>query len=131
MVLVDTSVWIDFLGGKRTSEAEALSGLLKEEVSLVFTGILLQELLQGCSVEREASQIETYFEPFIEITPQRSSYRLAAKLYRDCRKKGYAIRSSVDCLVAACAIENECRILHRDRDYTHIGKVSDLQIFSL
>lgn len=129
MVLVDTGVWIDFLAGRATREVAALVSLLEEEETICFTGCILQELMQGCSHDAAATKVEKHFEPFIEIVPHRSSYRLAARIFRDCRRQGYTIRSSVDCLIAACALESGCRVLHRDRDFHFMEKVCGLKIF--
>ncbi|MFV0337060.1 MAG: PIN domain nuclease [Chthoniobacterales bacterium] len=96
---MDTSVWIDFLAGRRISEVERMFSLLEDERTIVYTGFILLELLQGCADDRGANAIESHFEPFIEIFPQRSTYRLAAKIFRDCRRCGYTIRSSADCLL--------------------------------
>lgn len=128
MVLVDTGVWIDFLAGRATPEVSVVVSLLEEKETVSYTGQILQELMQGCPDERDAQTIEEHFEPFIEIFPQRSSYRLAARIYRDCRKQGYTIRSSIDCLIAACAIENDCQVHHKDRDFTFIEEVCGLKI---
>ena len=128
MVLVDTSVWIDFFAGRKASQVTTLISLLDREETIAFTGFILQELLQGCPDQVAANTIESHFAPFVEIFPQRSSYRLAAKLYRDCRKKGRTIRSSMDCLIAACAMEHDCLIHHKDRDFTHLEKVCNLKV---
>lgn len=126
MVLIDTSAWIDFLTGR--PGGQCVDDVLAREETVAYTGVILQELLQGCPDEHCAAVIEKRFTPFIEIFPQRSTYRLAAKIYRDCRSRGYTIRSSTDSLIAACAIEQECPILHRDRDYSFIGKVFPLKL---
>ncbi len=128
MVLVDTGVWIDFLAGRTTPEVSIVVSLLKEDETVSYTGQILQELMQGCPDETEAKTIEVHFEPFIELFPQRSSYRLAGKIYRDCRKQGYTIRSSVDCLIAACAIESDCQVHHKNRDFHFIEEVCGLKI---
>ena len=128
MVLVDTSVWIDFLSGRYTPEVEVLVSLVEEEETLCFTGFILQELLQGCSDDAVARSVEQHFQPFLEIFPQRSTYRLAGKIFRDCRKRGYTIRSSVDCLIAACALENGSPVHHCDRDFKFIQEVCGLKI---
>lgn len=128
MVLVDTGVWIDFLAGRSTPEVSTVVSLLEENETISYTGQILQELLQGCPDEPDAQTIEAHFEPFIELFPRRSSYRLAAKIYRDCRKQGYTIRSSVDCLIAACAMENDCQVHHKDRDFKFIEEVCGLKI---
>jgi len=129
MVLVDTGVWIDFLAGKQTPEADVVCSLLEREETLAFTGSILQELMQGCSDEAEADAIEKHFLPFIELFPRRSSYKLAAKIFRDCRKKGFVIRSSIDCLISACALEHDCSVHHKDRDFAFIQEVCGLKIY--
>ena len=129
MVLVDTGVWIDFLAGKQTSEVDIVFSLLEREETLAFTGSILQELMQGCSDELEATAIEKHFLSFIELFPQRSSYKLAAKIFRDCRKKGFIIRSPVDCLISACAMEHDCFVHHKDRDFSFIQKVCGLKVY--
>lgn len=128
MVLVDTSVWIDFLAGRTTPEVDIVDSLLEDEETICYTGSILQELMQGCSDDATATTIETHFEPFIEVFPQRSSYILAAKIFRDCRKHGYTIRSSVDCLIAACAFEHDCHVHHKDRDFKFIQEVCGLKV---
>ena len=131
MVLVDTGVWIDFLAGRQTPEVDVVFALLEREETLVFTGSILQELMQGCRKETEAAAIEEHFLPFIEIFPQRSSYKLAARIFRDCRTSGFTIRSSVDCLIAACAIESDCLVHHKDRDFSFIEKVCGLKVYKV
>jgi predicted nucleic acid-binding protein len=131
MVLADTSVWIDFLAGRNTEEVEKLVSLLENEESIGFTAQILQELMQGCRDEDQAAKIEASFEPFIELLPQRSTYRLAARIFRDCRKKGYAIRSSIDCLIAACSLEADCPIHHKDRDFTFMKNVCGIKLLEL
>jgi predicted nucleic acid-binding protein len=130
MVLVDTGVWIDFLCGRKTKESDIVASLLEQEETLAFTGMILQELMQGCSGEKDAVAIEKHFLPFIEIFPQRGTYKLAAKIYGDCRNRGFTIRSSVDCLIAACAIEQNCSVLHRDRDFSIIAEVCGLKVYN-
>ena len=127
MILIDTGVWIDFLAGRQTPEAEVVFSILNEEESIAFASVILQELMQGCATDSDANTIENHFEPFIELFPQRSTYKLAAKIFRDCRSKGYTIRSSVDCLIAACALEHDCFVHHKDRDFAFIEKVCGLK----
>jgi len=129
MVLIDTGVWIDFLAGRKTAEAGVLSSLLEREESLAYTGAILQELMQGCSRTADADAIEKHFSAFVEIFPQRSTYRLAAEIYRNCRSRGFTIRSSTDCLIAACAIEYNCPVHHRDRDFSFIENVCRLKVY--
>jgi predicted nucleic acid-binding protein len=129
MVLLDTDVWIDFPAGKRTAEVDTVISLLEREEAIAFTGLILQELMQACSNEAEADAIEERFAPFIELFPERSSYKLAAKIFRDCRKRGLVIRSSIDCLISPCALEHDCAVHHRDCDFAAIQKVCGVKIY--
>jgi predicted nucleic acid-binding protein len=85
--------------------------------------------MQGCSNAADSDAIEERFTPFVELFPERSSYKLAAKIFRDCRQRGFAIRSSIDCLISACALEHDCAVHHRDRDFVAIQKVCGLKIY--
>jgi len=127
MILVDTSVWIDFFKGDETPEVARLEDLIGSEESITYSGIILQELFQGVSSSRQRKLIEDYFSPFFELFPQKSTYLLAARLYRESRSNGHPIRSSIDCLISALAIENNCKLLHKDRDFDYIEEISRLR----
>ena len=128
MTLVDTGVWIDFFRGVQSQKVSTLLELFETDQTICFTGVVLQELMQGCKTEHQAHSIEVHFAPYIEIFPQRSTYRLAAKIYRDCRSHGYTVRSAIDCLVAACALEVGCEVHHQDRDYDYIQEICRLRV---
>lgn len=130
MLLVDTSVWIDFLKDKNTEQVDYLVKNLEEE-TILYTGIILQELLQGISSARKRKLLEESFNPFVEVFPSRNTYKLAADLFRKSRANGHQLRSSVDCLIAACCIEQKSSILEDDRDYKYIAKVSPLKRIKL
>lgn len=127
MVLVDTSVWIDFFADRRTDQVEFLSEFLENEETVCFTGIILQELFQGIRSAKQRKAIEDCFLPLVEFFPSRSTYLLAAELFRKSRESGHQIRSSVDCLIASCCIENKAKILENDKDYEYIAAISKLQ----
>jgi predicted nucleic acid-binding protein len=125
MILVDTSVWIEFLAGrgKRLTHDDL--------VQFVTCGPILQEVLQGL---RPGSASEAFREGFLALLrlndPLPSHLFLeAAEIYREGRRKGYTVRSSVDSLIAAIAIENSVPVWHRDRDFTVIGEYTPLRIF--
>lgn len=128
MILVDTSVWIDLFKGVQTSEVTVLEERIESEESITYSGIILQELFQGVNSARQRTMIEDCFSSFLELFPQRSTYLLAAMIFRESRAKGHPIRSSIDCLIASLAIENGCAFLHKDRDFNYIEKVSRLKV---
>lgn len=128
MILVDTSVWIDFLNGHCSAQAEFLARLIDEEGDICTCGIVLTEVLQGIRGEDQAQRMERLLSDLIYLPTHRTAHLLAAHIYRSARRRGVTIRRSVDCLIAACAIEARTPLLHRDRDFDEIAKGSDLEI---
>jgi hypothetical protein len=125
MILVDTSVWIELIKGRIH---------LKEPDQLLrfrTTGPILQEVLQGL---RPGRQSDAFKDSFLAI-PRLCDpltwdlYTQAAEIYREARRRGFTIRSSTDCLIAAIAIETATPIWHRDRDFKAIAAFTPLRIF--
>jgi hypothetical protein len=127
VILVDTSVWIEFFAG-RTRLPEAKTKVL----DFVTCPPVVQELLQGFS-DRSSYQV---FEDQLLAFPCLSEpvpldlYVKAAAIYREGRSRGYTIRSASDCLIAAIAIEHGVRVWHRDRDFSTIARYTSLQAMS-
>ncbi|MFY9270577.1 MAG: PIN domain nuclease [Candidatus Manganitrophaceae bacterium] len=128
MILVDTSVWIDFFRG--TGSHRVLHRLIEEEESLCLTGIHLTEILQGIKENRVHEQIQRHLLTFpIFLTSGVETYLHASDIFRTCRRRGKTIRKTVDCIIAAIAIENNLVLLHNDRDFDHIAKCTRLKIY--
>jgi predicted nucleic acid-binding protein len=66
---------------------------------------------------------------FYGLRDEKKSYAAAARIYFDCRKKGITINSTVDCLIAQTAIENDLTLLHNDADFDRIQRVAPLKIY--
>jgi len=129
MILVDTSVWIDFFRG--SGSGLILHGLIKEEESLGLTVIHLTEILQGIKEERTHQQIQKHLLSFpIFLTKGIDTYLHASDIFRTCRRRGKTIRKTVDCIIAAIAIENKLILLHHDRDFDQIATCTTLKIYS-
>src|SRR6476469_9343604 len=106
-MLVDTSAWIEFLRGTGSPADGALSSLLEKARPIAVTGIIVQEVLQGCRDERHAADIRDLLLTCRIVEPVcPETFEHAAALYRRCRRAGSTIRGSVDCLVAAVALEH-------------------------
>jgi predicted nucleic acid-binding protein len=128
VILVDTSVWIEFFRGNNCPETALLGGLLRDS-NICICGPILSELLQGVRNEREFSKIQNFANSLIYF-PFHDRYFLdAAQLYRTCRKKGVTIRKTIDCFIAACAIDHEVELLHADSDFTALAKCTPLLIY--
>jgi predicted nucleic acid-binding protein len=128
MLMVDTTVWIDFFGGKETPEVTTLEDFIKEGSDICICGIILTEVLQGIRNDKEYRKILSRFDPLIFLPMNRSTYVKSAEIYRDLRRKGVTIRKSVDCMIAAAAIEQNIPLLHNDRDFDLIEKHCGLKV---
>ena len=128
MVIVDTTIWIDFLKGGQTGGVTRFDQLLDDEVDIFITGIITQEILNGIKERSVRDEVKRDLDRFILIMPTLGTHVQAAEIYDGCRKKGITIRSIIDCLIASLAIEYELAVLENDRDYTFIAKVFPLQI---
>jgi hypothetical protein len=127
MILVDTSIWIDFLNApRRIPEAQEM---LQD---FVTCGPIVQEVLQGFadspSFPRFRETLLTF--PRLSDPVPFDRFSEAAFIYREGRAKGYTIRSAADCLIAAIAIENDVPVWHRHRDFTSIARYTPLKVFS-
>lgn len=128
MFLVDTTVWIDFFKGRDTFAVQRLSSLIESEEDVFTSGTIVQEVLSGIKEKRDRKLVLENFREFILIMPSLDTHIMAAEIYDSCRKKGYTIRSAVDCLIASLAIEYDLCLLHNDRDYHYIAKVFPLNL---
>lgn len=116
-VLVDTSAWVDFLNGYASRECSALRFLLEEEHDLCTCGIIVSEVFQGLRRDKSRAKVEVLFKELTFLEPLGLPlYLRAAEIYRLLRKRGKTIRSTIDCIIAAIAEENDCTLLARDRD---------------
>ncbi len=128
-VLVDTSVWVDFLNGQDSLETHWLRGAIAEALPVVVPGLVMTEVLRGLAGERDAARLEHLLDEFPAAPPLADEdYRGAARLYRDCRSKGVTIASTVDCLIAQLAIRHRLLLLTRDRGFQSVARVAPLRL---
>ena len=117
MVIVDTSVWIDFLNQRVTPETTWLRGRHRGDV-VGLTTLVLAEILQGIRADTRFRQAQLYFRamPVFDAVSHKLAERSAQNL-RTLRALGFTIRSTMDCVLATFCIENGHRLLHGDRDF--------------
>ncbi len=123
MILADTSVWIELLNGQ-LGKSVTPDDLLR----LATCAPVLQEVLQGLRDDRRSDEFRDALLalPCLGDPLSVATCLHAADLYRQARKIGYTIRSSVDCLIAAIAIEHRATVWHRDRDFRTIARFTSL-----
>ena len=125
MILVDSSVWIDYLRGNATPQAEKLDVLLGA-VPLAIGDLILTEVLQGCSTDREFSEVMRTFGTFHTVSLGGTELAIeAAKNFRRLRALGFTVRKTIDTVIATRCIVDGIELLHSDRDFDpfvqHLG----------
>jgi predicted nucleic acid-binding protein len=125
MKLVDTSVWIRHFSSTDPFDLRSLCPVERRIICLP----IYQEILQGIRDETVFRRIREALDAatMVENPLPRDRYFEAAQLFRAARRQGLTVRSSVDCLIAACAIHHNLPVLHTDRDFSALTKVSVLQ----
>ncbi len=130
MVLVDTTVWIDFFTGRTEPHVETLQKLIESGEDLSLCGVVLTEVLQGIRSDAVFRKTREYLGDLVFLPMRRTTFSRAADIYRSLRKKGITIRNPVDCMIASVAIEYDVRLLHNDRDFTNIARHTKLRILA-
>lgn len=131
MVLVDTSVLIPFLKGIKDEKVERFSYVLEAGIPFGISSLIYQEVLQGVKNEREFKMVKGYLgsQRFYGLKDAKMSYEEAAMIYYRCRKRGITIGSTIDCLIAQTAIENNILLMHDDKDFERMAEVVRLRFF--
>ena len=128
MVLVDTTVWIDFFADRNEPHVAALEELIENEEDLCLCGIILAEVLQGLRSDEDYIKTKDYLDDLVLLPMQHATFIRAAEVYRRLRKRGVTIRKPVDCMIASVAIEHDIPLLHNDRDFEYMAKYSNLRV---
>jgi predicted nucleic acid-binding protein len=122
MVLVDTTVWIDFFAARSSAHVVALEDLIINREDICVCGIVLTEVLQGIRKDSEFKKTRDLFNNLLFLPMLYPVFLKAAEIYRGLRRKGITIRKSMDCMIASVAIENDIPLLHNDNDFEAIEK---------
>lgn len=129
MILVDTSVWIDYFNGRSTNHTKTLDILLSEDTVLI-ADIILTEILQGFDKTRDFDLARKALDELecVQITNKTLAVK-AASNFRYLRAKGITIRKTIDMLIATWCIENSIPLLHNDSDFDFIASELPLAIY--
>ena len=128
MVIVDTTVWVDYFQGVENPETEWLNTEIDRQ-RLGLTDIILCEVLQGVrddvvarEVERRLLNLEVFDTGGVAVA------REAARNYRALRSRGHTVRKTIDCLIATFCLRGQHSLLHRDRDFDPFEKFLELSV---
>jgi predicted nucleic acid-binding protein len=130
VILVDSSVWIDYFRGQPSAETDRLDALLGRE-PVAAGDLILAEVLQGFTSERDFRQALTLFRS-VEIVPVGGEAIAvqAARNFRELRARGVTVRKTIDTLIATRCIHDSMPLLYSDRNFDpfveHLGLVPAL-----
>ena len=128
MILVDSSVWIDFFRGTQTLASEKLDRILDTE--RLFVGdLIVTEVLQGFKSDADFKAAKMTLESFtmIQIGGEDIAVQ-AAQNFRSLRARGLTVRKTIDTFIATRCIQNGLRLLHSDRDFDHFAAHLGLKV---
>ena len=119
MITADSSVWIDYFGGRATPATQQLDAVLDDSShDVVLLDLVLMEVLRCFRVDREWKVARDAFAALPVLNAGGEAVALkAAGLYRQLRSEGVTVRSSIDLTVGAWCIDNDCSLIHSDRDF--------------
>ncbi len=125
MLLIDSSVWIDWLRGADTDAIRFVQQRQAQE-ELALTQMVYLEVLQGVRSDRQFNQTRRVLGAQTMLAPldPLETFENAARLYRLARRAGLTIRKSGDCLIAAIALEQGALLVHNDRDFLALAQVA-------
>jgi predicted nucleic acid-binding protein len=125
VILVDSSVWIDYFRGTSSAQTDQLDALLGNEL-IVIGDLILTEVLQGFNAERDFNQAKKLLNALevVDLGGQKIAIQ-AAQNFRTLRAMGITVRKTIDTLIATYCIENRIPLLYSDRDFDpfvqHLG----------
>jgi predicted nucleic acid-binding protein len=128
VIVVDTSIWIDYLRGAASDRVGRLRSLMRRQPELLIGDLILCEILQGCRSEAEATEVETALREFTIVplcTPDLAIK--AASNYRLLRRRGVTVRTTIDMIIGTFCIERGHMLLHSDRDFEPMERLLGLQ----
>jgi len=133
MILVDTSALVDYLRGNENDTSRAFDRIIERGIPFGINHFIYLETLQGCRSEKDFNTLKKYLDTqvFYGLKSGRESYAEAGRMHLTLRQKGVSVSSTMDCLIAVTAIENELFLLHNDADYDRIAEHFPLKIWDV
>ncbi len=127
MILVDSSVWIDYFNGKKTGKTDWLDSALGSK-PIIMGDLILAEVLQGFQKENDFRIVKKLLLefPFMEMVGQKMAIKSAIN-YRLLRKKGVTVRKTIDIMIGTFCIHHQFSLLHDDRDFDPLEKYLKLK----
>jgi hypothetical protein len=119
--------------GKDNKGTKMFHQILERGIPFGIHHVIYMEVLQGAKTEKDYKTLKRYLDTqtFYNLKKGKESYAEAAKMYFKLRKGGMTVKSTMDCLIAQVAIENDLFLLHGDKDFMRIGKMFPIKIWEI
>lgn len=128
MILVDSTVWIDYFIGKSSAETNYLDTMLPRNLVLIGD-IILAEVLQGFRSDRDFDQARQALEAFEQVSLVSPALAVQSAIhYRNLRRFGISVRKTIDCLIATWCLAHDVPLLHTDRDFDAFERYLGLRV---
>ena len=128
MVIVDTTVWIDYFRGRRTAQTRWLDQALGV-TRVGLCDLILCEILQGMQSDADAADVLAQMSSFDLLDTGGMALAVAsARNYRRLRARGHTVRKTIDCLIATLCLREGHELLHNDRDFDPFEAVLGLRV---
>lgn len=129
MIVVDTSVWIDFFNGRDEAHVDQLATMIDADTGIALTDVILTEVLQGIRDETQVGLVDERLCAFDVLRLETlDDFRRAALLYRTARRRGVTIRRTIDCLIASVCVREQLPIMHNDADFDRLAEHTELTV---
>ncbi len=127
MILVDSSVWIDFFSSSPGRAGGELRRMIKDSEPMALTGVVVAEVLQGLT--KDVGTIAQFLAQWDMLEPSGfGTYRTAAAIYRTARGKGISL-TTIDTLITAIALEHKASVFTLDHDFSRIALITGLVLY--
>jgi len=129
LILVDSSVWIDFFSSSPGRAGRELRRMIEDVEPFGLAGVVVTEVLQGLT--RDVNRIESFLSMWDLLEPRGfSTYKEASAISRLARSKGISL-TTIDTLIAATALEHQASLFSLDKDFSRIARITALQLYFL
>jgi predicted nucleic acid-binding protein len=128
LILVDSSVWVDFFSSAPGRAGGELRRMIEDAEPFALPGLVVAEVLQGLT--REIRRIELYLAQWDILEPSGvGTYREAAVIYRAARAKGITL-TTIDSVIAAIALEHGASVFTLDQGFSRVKRIAPLQLYN-
>ena len=128
MLIVDSSVWIDFFAGRELAHVQRLDAALLSDEEIGVPDIVRLEILSGVRKDVTLRKITANLNALRRVAARDDDWDEAAALYRTCRRNGVTIRSVVDCLIARLTMREDALLLAHDHDFAMMAPHCKLRL---